>query len=936
MAKNTTIHRIQIEGTSDLIRLRKELDGYQKSLKEVKKETKDGMTSGQAKKYQELSSSIKSTRKELNQTEKSLKGMNTTSKKGIGFIGKMAGAFTVATLAAGAFQKMSRAVSQAIVGSVETFRQFEFAMSKVKAISGATSDEFLKLDKSAQDLGRSTFFTATEVANLQLNFSKLGFTSAEVLNAQEGALMAATATGEDLARTATVIGSTIRGFGLDASEAGRVADVMSASFTGSALTLEKFQTAMTKVAPVAKILGMSLEETTATLGVLTDSGIEASIAGTSLRNIFLKLGDPSSDLAKSIGFTVNSGQEMVAQFKRMAAEGVNVEKMLKIVDVRQVAAISTMIENVDVLERQIVAYEGAEGAAKRMADIVGDNLEGSTRRLKSAMDGLAIILVEKIAPALSSVINGFTSLFTAVSDVSDNPLSESMEKERIQMNANVISITRLKEGTQDRKTAIANLQLEYPKYFGNLDLETAKNSQLKTALGLANEQYINKITLMKQEEKLNKSIDKAAQARLDKFNSEQKANREAIRLNKEYTLGITDFGSTVDEQFSKVEAAFAKRFDYMDEEREDLALLSQSTLLNRKASKELEEHTLRTTELTEEKKKLSKQLGIELELNKKNDVVTETTGKGTPADTDKPKVIEDATALQDAELAILNQKQSILQQFADGEIQTKAELNQQLKEMEIEHLQWVIDNNLAAGEELMTIEQRLLQAKVDSKVETQKGEVDRIEQMKETGKLLMEIGKAEGENSKARLIGIKISQASAVASGIEALIEAKGAITSQAAGGDPFTAFFRVAAMAAQMASVISSIKGLMGGSDKFEQGGLTNGGMFKGASHANGGVKFAVGGRIHEAEGGEAIINKRSTAMFKPMLSAMNQAGGGVKFANGGFLSTGEKFAMGGELANVQDMISGGGGTTQVIMVESDVTQTQGRVSAIESQATF
>ena len=930
MAKNETIYSVNIKGTTELIQLRKTIDETERSLNKLKKQKNQNKetTDRQIKGLDHLERKLKTSRKKYNDLNKEIKNTNKTTKSSIGFIGKMAGAFTVATLAAGAFQKISRAVSQA-------FRQFEFAMSKVKAISGATSDEFLKLDKSAQDLGRSTFFTATEVANLQLNFSKLGFTSAEVLNAQEGALMAATATGEDLARTATVIGSTIRGFGLDASEAGRVADVMSASFTGSALTLEKFQTAMTKVAPVAKILGMSLEETTATLGVLTDSGIEASIAGTSLRNIFLKLGDPSSDLAKSIGFTVNSGQEMVAQFKRMAAEGVNVEKMLKIVDVRQVAAISTMIENVDVLERQIVAYEGAEGAAKRMADIVGDNLEGSTRRLKSAMDGLAIILVEKIAPALSSVINGFTSLFTAVSDVSDNPLSESMEKERIQMNANVISITRLKEGTQDRKTAIANLQLEYPKYFGNLDLETAKNSQLKTALGLANEQYINKITLMKQEEKLNKSIDKAAQARLDKFNSEQKANSEAIRLNKEYTLGITDFGSTVDEQFSKVEAAFAKRFDYMDEEREDLALLSQSTLLNRKASKELEEHTLRTTELTEEKKKLAKQLGIELELNKKNDVVTETTGKGTPADTDKPKVIEDATALQDAELAILNQKQSILQQFADGEIQTKAELNQQLKEMEIEHLQWVIDNNLAAGEELMTIEQRLLQAKVDSKVETQKGEVDRIEQMKETGKLLMEIGKAEGENSKIKAAGIKISQAAAIASGIDGLINAEVGIAQQAK--LPFPAnLIAMAATAAQVVSVVSAIKGLMGGSDKFEQGGLTNGGMFKGSSHANGGVKFAVGGRIHEAEGGEAIINKRSTAMFKPMLSAMNQAGGGVKFANGGFLSTGEKFAMGGELANVQDMISGGGGTTQVIMVESDVTQTQGRVSAIESQATF
>jgi TP901 family phage tail tape measure protein len=371
MAKNTTIHRIQIEGTSDLIKLRQELDGYQKSLKKVKQETKDGMTSGQAKKYQELSSSIKATRKELNQAEKSLKGMNTTSKKGVGFIGKMAGAFTVATLAAGAFQKMSRAVSQAIVNGVEVFRKYEFAMSKVKAISGATDVEFQKLEQSAQALGRSTFFTATEVANLQINFSKLGFTATETLNAQEAALLTATATGEDLARTATVIGSTLRGFGLDASQAGRVADVMAASFTSSALDIEKFQTAMTKVAPVAKILGLSLEDTTATLGVLTDSGIEASIAGTSLRNIFLKLGDPSSDLAKSIGFTVNSGEEMVAQFKRMAAEGVNVEKMLEIVDVRQVAAISTMIENVDVLERQIGALEGSAGAAKDMSDIVG-------------------------------------------------------------------------------------------------------------------------------------------------------------------------------------------------------------------------------------------------------------------------------------------------------------------------------------------------------------------------------------------------------------------------------------------------------------------------------------------------------------------------------------------------------------------------------------
>ena len=112
---------------------------------------------------------------------------------------------------------------------------------------------------------------------------------------------------------------------------------------------------------------------------------------------------------------------------------------------------------------------------------------------------------------------------------------------------------------------------------------------------------------------------------------------------------------------------------------------------------------------------------------------------------------------------------------------------------------------------------------------------------------------------------------------------------------------------------------------------------MFQGASHANGGVKFRVGGRIHEAEGGEAIINKRSTSMFRPVLSAINSYNGnGVKFADGGLLNSGEKFAMGGELRSAQQLISGGMGSSKVVIVESDMTDVQNRISAIESQATF
>ena len=91
-------------------------------------------------------------------------------------------------------------------------------MAKVKAITGSTDKDFLKLSVTAQELGKSTFFTASQVAELQVNFGKLGFSTQEILNAQEATLLLATATQSDLGRAAIVAGAAVRGFGLDASE----------------------------------------------------------------------------------------------------------------------------------------------------------------------------------------------------------------------------------------------------------------------------------------------------------------------------------------------------------------------------------------------------------------------------------------------------------------------------------------------------------------------------------------------------------------------------------------------------------------------------------------------------------------------------------------------------------------------------------------------
>jgi TP901 family phage tail tape measure protein len=174
--------------------------------------------------------------------------------------------------------------------AVSTFAEFEHQMSKVKAVSGATGDQFKALEADAKRLGGSTVFTATEVGALQEEFAKLGFTADEITKVTEATLYLAQATGSDLAASAEVAGATLRGFGLDAIETSRVTDVMAMSFNKSALDLSSFADSMKYVAPVAKVAGVSLEETTAMLAVLADRGIKGSQAGTSLRRILTDLG----------------------------------------------------------------------------------------------------------------------------------------------------------------------------------------------------------------------------------------------------------------------------------------------------------------------------------------------------------------------------------------------------------------------------------------------------------------------------------------------------------------------------------------------------------------------------------------------------------------------------------------------------------------------
>ena len=153
------------------------------------------------------------------------------------------------------------------------------------------------------------------MANLQIELSKLGFNPDEIVNTTGAVLDLSTAFGTDLAETASVVAGTLRGMGLDASESGRVADVMAKSFSASALDLEKFKESFKEFSPLAKSANVDLEASSGALGILSDNMISGSKAGTAMKAILLEMQTEGSKLSKELGFTVKSSEDFTRAFQ---------------------------------------------------------------------------------------------------------------------------------------------------------------------------------------------------------------------------------------------------------------------------------------------------------------------------------------------------------------------------------------------------------------------------------------------------------------------------------------------------------------------------------------------------------------------------------------------------------------------------------------------
>ena len=310
----------------------------------------------------------------------------------------------------------TQGIVNAFSSATQTGAEFEQNLKNLGVISGATGGKLRQLEQSALRLGGSTKFTASEVANLQIEFSKLGFTSDEILQVTEGTLNLSTAFGTDLASTAEIAGSTLRAFGLDATETTRLTDVMATSFSSTALDISKFANSMSFVAPVASVAGFSIEDTTAILGTLANAGVSGSMAGTALRRVFLDLTNSSSRLSKELGGGIDSVEDLDVALVKLKNSGMPTEEMLKLVDKTAVSAFSILLEGAGSMGQLATEFDNATGAGQRMATEMLDTLDARFAILRSATDDLKIAFFETFDETLKASIDRITEAVGAVSE----------------------------------------------------------------------------------------------------------------------------------------------------------------------------------------------------------------------------------------------------------------------------------------------------------------------------------------------------------------------------------------------------------------------------------------------------------------------------------------------------------------------------------------
>ncbi len=310
------------------------------------------------------------------------------------------------------------------------FAGFEQSMARVLALTGANETEFDALKNKARQLGRETVFTASQAAEAMSFFALAGFKVEDILSAIGPTLDLAAAGQIEIAQSADIAAKIMAGMGIQAQDLGHVVDVMAKAMTTANTDMVMLGDAFKFVGPVAKNAGISLEEITAAIQLLSNAGIQGEMAGTTLRGMILSLTSPSKEAAdelKRLGVRVNDAAGNVRPFADIIGDlerglsklgsGRRLQSIGRIFPNRQAAGAAVLIGQTENIRKATDALKGSAGTAGRIARVQLDTLTGSVKILLSALQDVAIELGGALAPELRKWVEGLIQALNVISRV---------------------------------------------------------------------------------------------------------------------------------------------------------------------------------------------------------------------------------------------------------------------------------------------------------------------------------------------------------------------------------------------------------------------------------------------------------------------------------------------------------------------------------------
>lgn len=351
-----------------------------------------------------VDNNFSSTMKSCSDTAERLRG---TISSGLGF-GAMA------AIGGKAVTAVESALKSVTTSAVSAGMSFENAMSSVAAISGATGTNFESLSKKAKEMGASTKYTATEAANAMEYMAMAGWKTADMLSGIDGIMNLAAASGSDLARTSDIVTDALTAFGKQAKDSGEFADVLAAASANANTNVDLMGETFKYVGSVAGAMGYSIQDISLATGLMANSSIKGSAAGTVLRSTITRMAKPTEESSMAMSALGLSLTDTNGNMKSFGEVMKDMRKSMQGMTEDEKASYAAMLGGQEAMSGLLAianasdedfnklsdAINNAAGSAEKMAGIKMDNLQGAVDELKSGMEGLGITAFEQASESL--------------------------------------------------------------------------------------------------------------------------------------------------------------------------------------------------------------------------------------------------------------------------------------------------------------------------------------------------------------------------------------------------------------------------------------------------------------------------------------------------------------------------------------------------------